>query len=238
MSRRPSVSEPLEFSRYLSEFRARLERGFSGKSGEPTAAEIEKARNEMLRESRSKMPTDFAAERRQLESGLPAGIRLIDATFAEEGLRFTGRVALAFDRAALLAQIAMPASVGGAAPGRGGGKAKTPGPLDGPFQGLKVIDNGPTVTVTMPVLNPMSDQPFPGQGRGGGPPTDAETMKEVQQMLGNLRFGVSITTPFEVVRHSAHRQERETLVWDYDLKKLMKLTPKDLKSGITVTYRK
>jgi hypothetical protein len=223
-------------------FMAKLERGFSGKPGEPGEAEIAKARAAMLSDSRDKVPTDFEAEKRAMAESLPAGVRLLDGRFSEDGLKFAADITLAFDKVGLLAALAMPSrqtTPGAPAKAAKGAKGKSTAgsnPFDAPFEGLKVVDAGSTITVSMPVQNPVADEPFPGGGKDG--PPDAETMKEIEALMGGLRFGFTLTTPFEVVEHTAHRREGTTLVWDYDLKKILKLTPKDMKDGIRVRYRK
>jgi hypothetical protein len=106
--------------------------------------------------------------------------------------------------------------------------------VEPPFDGLVVTDDGKTVLVEFPVQNPMA-----GEGKGFGPmPADAESAKQIQEMLGGLRVGFRVTTPLEVVEHTAHRQEGQTLIWDYDFKKLMALTPKAMKNGIRARFKK
>lgn len=226
-----AVSVNLEPMAYLM---AMLERGFSGKEGEPTEAEIAKARAEMLKDKGGAAPIDFEAERRDLERELPAGMRLVTATMEAKELSFGINVVVAFERAALLAELgkagAAPTKAKNTSPLAGGGN-----PVGQPFEGFRFVEDGAAFEISLPVTNPAKDTPASGKS---GPPLDAESMKQIQRMMGDLRVGMSITTPFEVVEHSAHRQEGRTLIWDYDFKKLEKLTPKEAKRGIFVRYRK
>lgn len=213
---------------------AMLERGFSGKDGEPTAAEVAKARAEMLKDKKATAPIDFESERRDLERELPPGMRLVTATMESKELSFGINVVVAFERAALLADLGKPAPAA-AKPKNASPLERLNNPIGQPFEGLRFVDHGAGFEISLPVSNPAKE----GQGSGkGGAPLDAETSKQVQRMMGDLRVGMSITTPFEIVEHTAHRQEGRTLVWDYDFKKLEKLTPKEAKKGILVRYKK
>ncbi|MEZ5319444.1 MAG: hypothetical protein R2752_18745 [Vicinamibacterales bacterium] len=211
----------------MAAFMARMQREMSGKTGEPTPEEIEKARAEMLSSSTRTTPQDFEADKRELERNLPTGVKLLGADFEEEGLRFGFRLSLAFDKVESLRAIKLPQKkdAGPAGPGN---------PVESPFKDLVVRDDGDEVVVEFPLQNPMS-----GDGKGFGPlPDDADTAKQVQQMFSGLRVGFRITTPFTVVDSTAHRQEGQTLVWDYDLKKMLALTPKAQKAGIRARFKK
>src|SRR5712691_9403626 len=59
----------------------RMQREMAGTKGEPTAAEIEKAKQEFLASKKEKKSPadDFAAEKAKFEKTLPPGVQLIDA---------------------------------------------------------------------------------------------------------------------------------------------------------------
>jgi hypothetical protein len=105
--------------------------------------------------------------------------------------------------------------------------------VDSPFGGLQVVDEGASVLITSPVNNPA------GEEQSQAPPgADPETVKQVEQLLKGLRVAFKVTAPFDVIEHNAHRQEGSTLVWEYDVKSLQKMSPSQLKSGVRVRYKK
>ena len=63
-------------------------------------------------------------------------------------------------------------------------------------------------------------------------------MKQMEALFKGLRVAFKITAPFEVVEHNAHRKTGNTLIWEYDLATMQKLTPEQAKQGIKVRYRK
>ena len=98
-------------------------------------------------------PAEFAKGRKELEAKLPKGVTLIDATFEEKGLTMLANFVFGFDHPSKLAQITFPDE-------KGGGNAGGPGsdsPVDTPFGGLKVTDEGATILVTSPPQNPVAD---------------------------------------------------------------------------------
>lgn len=205
-------------------FMVRMQREMEGKSGDPTPEELAKARAEMIASGKTKSSmADVEAEKKKLSATLPEGVRLLDASVAESDLSLALKLVFGFDDPARLAAIQLPKS-----------KDEQPGPgnpVDAPFGDLKVVDEGSTVLITGPPQNPMA-------GTKDQAPPDPEMQKMVQQMMSGLRVGFRITAPFEIVEHTAHRREGNTLVWEYDLKSLETLTPEQLGSSIRVRYRK
>ena len=47
-----------------------------------------------------------------------------------------------------------------------------------------------------------------------------------------------IDAPFDVVESNATRKEGRTLVWEYDLKTMEKMTPEQLAQGVRVRFKK
>ena len=62
----------------LVAFMAQMQREMGGKSGPPSAAELDAARQEFLKEAKSKSSAaDFEKEKKQIQSTLPAGMTLL-----------------------------------------------------------------------------------------------------------------------------------------------------------------
>jgi hypothetical protein len=212
--------EPMVF------FMAKMEREMSGKTGDPTPEDLAKARQEFA-SSKQSSGTDLDAEKKTLAGSLPPGVTLLDASMVEAGLGMQMNLAFGFDNLAKLADVKLPKSGKGKA-----GAAPEPGnPVESPFGGLKVQDEGATIFVTGPPQNPVA-------GSKDQAPPDPETQKMVADMLKGLRVVFRISSPMEVVLHNAHKKVGDTLVWEYDLKALEKLKPSELNSSIKVRYRK
>src|SRR5436190_787128 len=207
-------------------FIAQMKRSMEGKEGPPTAAEIADARKEMLASSSKSGPaTDFAKDRKELEQSLPKGITLIDAAVKEDGLKIAANMVFGFDNVSKLSAIKLPQK-DGAAPGESN-------PIDTPFDGLKIVDEGATILITSKATNPMAE------AQGEMPPgADPAMAKQVADMFKGLLVAFKITAPFTIVEHNAHRKEGNTLIWEFDLQSLTKLTPAQIDQGIKVRYKK
>lgn len=206
-------------------FMAQMTREMEGKTGPPTAAEIEKAKADFQSQNSKKGRENFDTERKEFESKLPAGVKLLDASFQEEGLKIGASFMFGFDNFAKLSEIAFPKKDDqgpGGAPGN---------PIENPFEDLKLVDEGATILITGPVENPMADE----QDKM---PPDPELKKQFEALLSGTRVAFKITAPFTVVESTAHRREGNTLIWEYSLTSMQKLTPEQLKQGIRVRYRK
>ena len=212
----------------LAGFMAMLKHSMSGKQGAPSAAEIAEVRKEMLSSTKKSAPTDLEKEKKELQAALPAGVRLLDAGFKEEGLKISANFRLGFDQASKLAQIKLQP--------KGGPAAAPPidNPMESPFGGLQVQDEGRTILITSPARNPVADQTQPGQM----PPMDPAMKSQMDAMLKGIRVAFKITAPFEVVEHNAHRKEGTTLIWDYNIEALEKMSTDQAMQGIKVRYRK
>jgi hypothetical protein len=215
----------------MAVFMAKMAREMEGKPGEPTAAEIEKVRKEMLSDDKPMDPVEFAKDRKELETKLPPGVKLLDATFTEQGLGFAMGLAFAFDHPSKLAKIEFPKEpVKAEGPPMGPPKDN---PIDHPFGGLTVTDQGATILVTSPPQNPVADQMDPKKEK-----PSPEEQKMIDQLFKGLRVAFKITAPFTIVEHNAHRKEGTTLIWEYTLKSLEKMTAAELNQSIKVRYRK
>lgn len=209
-------------------FAATMKHSMSGKPGAPSAAEIAAVRDEMLASAKTSKPMDMEKEKADLAKSLPAGVKLMDALFTQDGLKMAADIKLAFDHASKLNNIKLDSS--SAAQG-----IPMENPVDSPFGGLKVVDEGKTILVTSPPQNPLGEKKAElGQMTGADP-----AMKGmVETMLKGLRVAFKITSPLEIVEHNAHRKEGNTLVWEYNVAALEKLTPEQMAQDIRVRYRK
>jgi len=193
--------------------------------GVPTAADLAAARKEMLSSQKSNMG-DFENDKKEFQSKLPSGVTLLDATAKEDGLKMSASFLLGFDQVAKLKQIEMPK---GARPDAAGTS-----PMESPFGGLNVVAEGQTVLVTSAVQNPVADQ----QEKVSQMPVDKSALAMVEQLFKGVRMAFKITSPLEVMEHNAHRREGTTLIWDYNVTSLQKMTPDQLKQGVRVRFRK
>lgn len=215
-------------------FMTRMQREMAGKTGEPTKEELDAARKEMLASKKSETKGDFEKDRKELQSKLPKGVTLLDSSFKEDGLSVAANFLFGFDNVSKLNQIKFPKKA------EEGGQAGPPGPnageipVESPFNGLQVVDEGKTILVTSPAENPVADQKEQAADMDLSP----EAKKQMEDMFKGLRVAFKITAPFEVVEHNAHRKEGNTLIWEYDLKSLEKMKPEQLAQGVRVRYKK
>jgi hypothetical protein len=214
-------------------FMTRMKREMEGKTGEPTAAELEQARKEFLASKKTETVTDFEKDKKELQNKLPPGVKLLDSSFKEDGLKLAANFLFGFDHVSKLSQIEFPKKQEGE--GQQGGPGAGPGnPVESPFAGLQVVDEGDTILVTSPTENPVAEQ----KEQAAEMELDPDAKKQMEEMFKGLRVAFKITAPFAVVEHNAHRKEGDTLVWEYDLKSLEKMKPEDMKQGVRVRYRK
>ena len=207
-------------------FMAMMKQSMTEKPGKPSEADIAAARKELL--GRPSRTIDLEKEKKLAESQLPAGVRLLDVALKDDGLKVSAKLLLGFDHASKLEQIKFD-KPGAAAPA-----GPMANPLDEPFGGLKVIDEGGTLLVTSPARNPVGDQ----QAETGPMPMDAELKGLFDSMLSGVRVTIRMTAPFEVVEHNAHRKEGNMLVWDYNYASLQKMTAAEIEQGVRVRYKK
>ena len=212
-------------------FALKLQKEMAGDKTEPTAAEIAKAKSEMLA-NKPVSSTDFDKDKKELASKLPQGVTLVDATFKDEGMMMTAGFTFGFDHPSKLAQIKFPKDQN-APPSPS--PVPTDSPIESPFDGLQVVDEGTTILVTSKAQNPVGDQ-------ANQPVPDAEMKKMMDTMMGDmfkdLRVAFKITAPFAIVEHNAHRKEGNTLIWEYTIKSLTAMKPDQLNQSIRVRYRK
>ncbi len=207
-----------------------LQREMSGQKGAPTAAEIEKAKKEFLASGKMKK-TQNVSERAEMEKSLPPGIRLLDTSFKEDGLKMNARFTFGFDHVSKLAQIQMSGKDATKEADAGpGGK----NPFDRPFPNLQIKDEGSTLLLTMEATNPAAEQ----KKDTGDMKLDPAMTKQIEEAFKGLRVAFRIDAPFQVIETNATRREGQTLFWEYDLKTFEKMTPAQLAQGIRVRFKK
>ncbi|HZF13634.1 MAG TPA: hypothetical protein VFE33_32980 [Thermoanaerobaculia bacterium] len=205
----------------------RMQREMAGVKGDPTPAEIAKAKQDFLASKKGqKSPADdFAAEKAKFEKTLPPGVQLIDAGAEDQGLKMRVHFKVRFDDAAKLAKLQMSSPEKQQAPG-------PKNPYDEPFTNLKVVDEGKTVLLTSALVDPRKAQEDAQKG-GGAPELTPEMRQQMEEAFQGFRMAFKLDTPMEVVESNATRREGHTLYWEYDLKSIEKAP-----AGIRVRLRK
>lgn len=205
---------------------ARMQHEMTGGKGDPPAELIEKARQELLA-AKSADPIDVEDEKQGLREALPQGIKLLEASFKDDGLKLVGRFVLGFDKLSTLNAISLDAPDGAAPPG------PIDNPMQRPFDGLTVVEEGGTILITSPTHNPLADQ-----AKSGGEPLDPMAKSMMDTMFKGFRVAFRINAPFDVIEHNAHRKDGTTLVWEYDLASIEKMMKGDAGPAIRVKYKK
>ncbi|HEV8580271.1 MAG TPA: hypothetical protein VGX68_14485 [Thermoanaerobaculia bacterium] len=208
-------------------FMLQMQREMAGKKGAPTAAELEAAKKEFLA-SRTASKEDPEAQKEEVKKSLPPGVKLLESSIKEEGLKVAVRFVFGFDHISKLSQIQLQ---------KKGEDAAQPGPknpFDEPFTGLQVKDEGSTLLLTTEAINPAAEQKEQTADMGLTP----EMQKQMEDAFKDLRVAYKIEAPFEVVEHNATRKEGKTLIWEYNLKSLEKMTPEQLAQGVRVRFKK
>ena len=195
----------------LVQVAAEMQHSMSGQAGPVTPEEVATLRRSMLDQVAAADPAkkqqEIAAQKAQLSSQLPAGVKLVSASMESEGLKMVARAEFSFDDVRKLAQIDLPQ--GDKGPASMAGPAKNP--YSQPFSGLKVTDEGSTLLLTVSGADPGS------RIAGQGGPGDAATKAMIASAFKDARFAFSLESPFEVVSTNATRREGHKLIWDIKL---------------------
>lgn len=215
-------------------FMTRMQREMAGKTGEPTKEELDATRKDMLASKKSEASGDFEEDKKELQSKLPQGVTLLDSSFKEDGLKMVANFLFGFDNVSKLNQIKFPKKQEEGEPAGPPGANAGEIPVESPFDGLQVVDEGKTLLITSPTENPIADQKEQAADMDLSP----EAKQQMEEMFKGLRVAFKITAPFEVMEHNAHRKEGNTLIWEYDLKSLEKMKPEQLAQGVRVRYKK
>ena len=209
-------------------FMVRMQREMEGKTGEPTAAEIDKAKKDFLA-SKKTTKEDPEQQKADVEKNLPPGVKLLESSVKDEGLKMAVRLVFGFDNISKLSQIQLSKKD---AEGQGQPGAKNP--FDQPFSGLQVKDEGKTLLLTTEAINPAAEQ----KDQTADMDLSPEMKKQMEDAFKGLRLAFKIDAPFEVLESNATRREGKTLIWEYDLKTMEKMTPEQLAQGVRVRFKK
>ena len=207
----------------------RMQREMQDQKGEPTAAEIEKAKQDFLAQKKSEDKPDMTKEKAEMQKNLPPGIKLLDASMKDEGLQMAVNIGLGFDHVSKLKQVNLSKP-------KEGEEQAGPGPqnpFDQPFGDLDIQEQGNTILITSKPTNPMEKQE---EQMGGELTPDME--KQMEEAFKGLRIAWKIQAPFEVIEHNATRKEGNTLIWEYTLDTFKKMKPGETPPPIRVKYKK
>lgn len=186
-----------------------MQREMEGKTGEPTKAELDAARQKFLDEMKKEPLPDMKAEIEKANKEMPAGIKMLDATAKQDGLKMMTGFKFSFDDVKKLSQVAMPKDEKEG--GEGGPPAPGSGPgVDKPFEGLDVKDEGKTILITSKPMNPTEDV------KEQAPPSeDGKMDKQMENAFKSMRVAYRIESELEVVEHNAKRKEGNALIWEW-----------------------
>lgn len=230
-------------------FMLQMSRGMEGKKGDPTKAEIAKAKQDFLAKKEQKNDTPSPEQiKADAKKELPKGVELLDASVKDEGMKIGVNLLFGFDNVNKLAQIKLKSKKKDGADAKGGEPEMEEGdggpgpknPAESPFSDLQVKDEGKTILITSKPMNPAADMTGGGEGEKAGeaPGMDPDMKKQIEGAFKNFRIAFKISAPFEVLESNATRKEGSTLIWEYDFKTLEKMKPEQVREGIRVRYKK
>ncbi|HUO83983.1 MAG TPA: hypothetical protein VM534_02620 [Thermoanaerobaculia bacterium] len=208
-----------------------MQREMEGKEGPPSAEEIAAARQEFLEDPTRTEQEEIlpVAEREEMESSFPAGVRLLDARVRQSEMKVATSFRFSFDHISKLSQIELPEKAD-ASP-----ESKTL--IKQPFAGLEFEEEGDVLSIRSQPADPTAAVE---EETADAP---AEGMEELGEMMKKafegMRVVYRIRTPFEPSEHNATRREGDLLIWEYDfaaLEKLGKEQASDL--GVSARYRR
>lgn len=195
------IAIDLERVAYMSAY---IQNAFTGEGGEPSAEQIEAAREEVLAEMDADEDFSEAAMRAEIEPDLPEGVTLVHAKTEREQLLTTVNVRFAFDHVDKLKEIRLDAN-----DGEDGGA-----PVDSePFEDLEIIEEGDQIIIRSQPINPVEEM------------AELEEMpfvsdEMVEKLLQGFGVTFTLTSPFKVEEHNATRKTGNTLVWEFNLETL------------------
>jgi hypothetical protein len=213
---------------------AMVQKQMEGKKGPLTKAEIDAAKADFKKSAKKNVEKTVEDPKKEMESSLPPGVKVLDASVDEKEFGVTTNVKFAFDKLAHLVDVKMPSKKSDGPPDPTKGSV-----LDSPFQGLEVVETASTITIRTKPQNPA--EKVRSEASEQGPPMDADTKKLMEDAFKNLRFAWKITAPFQVVSSNATRKEGNTLIWEYNFDTLQKLAanPKAMDDlAVKVVYKK
>jgi len=215
---------------------AQVQKEMSGKKGALTPDEIAAAKLDFKKSAKSTSSSAPAEDpRKQVEGGLPPGVKLLDASVVEKEFGVVTNMKFAFDKLSSLVGVKLGAKKDPNADADPTKKSV----LDSPFAGMEINETPTTITIRTKPQNPAEKVKTEAQSQG--PKLDPETEKMMNDAFKNLRLAWKITAPFEVISSNATRKEGNTLIWEYDFEKLQKLASSERALndlGVKVVYKK
>src|ERR1051325_1034452 len=122
---------------------AQMDREMSGKKGAPTKEELAKAKADFLKSKKEeKSSGDFETERKNLNSKLPKGVKLLAADAKQEEMKMITSFTFGFDNPQALASIEFPKD-----DKKEGGDPTKKSVVAKPFSGLSAKDEGKTIVI-------------------------------------------------------------------------------------------
>ncbi|MFA6956974.1 MAG: hypothetical protein WC538_13990 [Thermoanaerobaculia bacterium] len=211
-----------------------MQREMAGKTGEPTKAELDEARKKFLEEMKKEPLPDLKADIEKANKEMPPGVKMLDATAKQDGLKMNTGFVFSFDDIKKLNQVSMPKDKKEGEEA-GGPPAPGSGPnVDKPFEGLNVVDEGKTILITSKPMNPTDEVK-----KEAPPSEDGKMDKQMEDAFKSMRVAYRIESELEVVEHNAKKKEGNALIWEWkwdDFKKMEKAGTKDF--GVRVRYKK
>lgn len=200
----------------------------SGAKGPVTKAEIDKARADFKKNSKS---SGDKPSRADVEKNLPEGVKLLDFKTTEKDFGVATDFKFAFDKLSRLVNVKLPS--------KEGGDPTKKNVIDSPFDGLEVVEKGDTITIRAKAQNPT--ETVKEEASKEAPKMDPETEKLMKDAFAKMRVSYRITAPFTVVSSNAMRKQGSTLIWEYTMETFEAMS-KDKKkladAGPTVTYKR
>ena len=213
---------------------AKIQKEMGGDKSPLTKADIEAAKAD-FRKNQKKSSTTTKDPRKEAESGLPPGVKLLDVSVDEKEFGVTTNMKFAFDKLSSLVGV----KLGAKKEGQGPADPTKKSILDSPFEGLEISETASTISIHTKPQNPA--EKVKAEASEQGPKLDPETEKMMNDAFKNLRVAWKITAPFQVVSSNATRKEGNTLIWEYDFKKFQEIAASQKAvddMAVRVTYKK
>ncbi len=184
---------------YMSAY---IQNAFGGEGGEPSAEQIEEARQDILTEMDEDEDFNEESLRAEIEPDLPEGVELVYARVNRDELLTTMNMRFAYDHVDKLKEIRLDDDDEGDGEGA---------PIDSePFRELEIIEEGDEIIIRSEPINPMEEM--------DEMPWVSDEMMD--KLLEGFAITFTVTSPFKVEEHNATRKEGKTLVWEFNLETL------------------
>ncbi len=184
---------------YMSAY---IQNAFGGEGGEPSAEQIEEARQDILTEMDEDEDFNEESLRAEIEPDLPEGVELVYVRVNRDELLTTMNMRFAFDHVNKLKEIRLDDDDEGDDEGA---------PIDSePFRELEIIEEGDEIIIRSEPINPMEEM--------DEMPWVSDEMMD--KLLQGFAITFTVTSPFKVEEHNATRKKGKTLVWEFNLETL------------------